>query len=216
MPKYVERLMKQIGGGRKQDAVVVRNAGVDDCAVMGIRGDTDHSSIAMLHIGPNEDGDAVSRFATASFLQFPLTCHRSFALLGYDNDPRPLFDIPEACLKARKLLFDPLGRVRPFVKLLAWSDIDTPAHTVPAEFKAWRARAMPSAGANAFPGILFLAALAAKLRWQIVDSPTGMTWMIPVPDGFETDLQLRVFGVAGKTSLNAGEVAREFRKGRTK
>ena len=75
---------------------------------------------------------------------------------------------------------------------------------------------MPSAGGNAFPGILFLAALAAKLRWQIVDGPAGMTWMIPVPDGFERDLQLRVFGVDGKTSLNAGEVAREFRKARTK
>jgi hypothetical protein len=136
--------------------------------------------------------------------------------MGYDNDPRQLFDIPEACLKARKLLFDPLGRVRPFVKLLAWSDYDTPRHKVPAAFATWRNRTMPSARGNAFPGILFLAALAAELRWQIVDGPSGMTWMIPFPDGFERELQLSVFGVDGKTSLNAGDLAREFRKGRTK
>lgn len=214
--QFMRQMIRRMNTPAAAELFASPGTGVHDCAVVGAHREGDSPATAGLLIGPDDDEAAVSRFAVASFSRFPLDCYRHFSLMGYDNDPRELFDIPEACRKAKRLLFDPQGRVRPFVRLLLWNDVDTPTYTAPAELRALITRAMPSAKGGALSGILFLAALAEGIRWRVVEGPAGLGWAMPIPAGFERDLQTKVFGVAGKTSLNAGELAREFRKGRVK
>jgi hypothetical protein len=211
----IAAIAKSRGAGMQMECVPT--PGLDDCMVNVLLDDRDVPIVATLMVGINENEDAVNRFALKSFSRFPPTCHRAIQFLGFDNDPRELFDIPEVCEKAKRLLFDDAGQVRPFVRLLCWSDFDTPTHTVPPAFKAWReSLGLATKGANGFPGILFLAMLAAGIKPRIVNTATGMRWMVETTDRFEHAVQRDVFGQPGKSLLDAGEIARFFRRRRAK
>jgi hypothetical protein len=222
MGRIMERFMDGIAavmksGGAGMQMECVPEPGLDDCMVNVLLDEHDAPIVATLLVGINENEDAVNRFALKSFSRFPPTCHRSIQFLGFDNDPRELFDIPEVCDKAKRLLFDEQGHVRPFVRLLCWADYDTPTHTVPPAFKAWReSLGLAAKGANGFPGILFLAMLAAGIKPRIHNTPTGMCWMVQTTDRFEHAVQRTVFGQPGKSQLDAGEIARFFRRRRAK
>lgn len=212
MGRFANRLMQQMTGAGA-GAVCIPTPGLDDCMVTAFKDERGAVAVATVHVGINENEDAVNRFALASFSSFPATCHRSISFMGYDNDPRGLFDIPEVCDKARRLMLDEHARVRPFVRLLCWSDFDTPTHTVPAAFKAWqRSIGTAAQGGNGFPGILFLAMLAAGIKPRVQMTFTGMRWVTPVSESFEHAVQRDVFGAAGKSQLNAGEIVRLFRR----
>lgn len=211
----IAAVVKSRGAAMQMECVPV--SGLDDCMVNVLLDERDVPIVATLMVGINENEDAVNRFALKSFSRFPATCHRAIQFLGFDNDPRELFDIPEVCAKARRLLFDEHGHVRPFVRLLCWADFDTLTHTVPPVFKAWRESLGPRVqGANGFPGILFLAMLAAGIKPRIVNTDTGMRWMVPTTQRFEHAVQRDVFGQPGKSQLDAGEITRFFRRRRAK
>jgi hypothetical protein len=222
MGRIMERFMDGIaavmkGRGAAMQMECVPQPGLDDCMVNAFCDEHGVPIVATLLVGIHEDEDAVNRFALKSFSRIPPTCHRSIQFLGFDNDPRELFDIPEVCDKAKRLLFDSHGQVRPFVRLLCWADFDTPTHTVPPAFKAWRkSLGLPAKAANGFPGILFLAMLAAGNKPRIVNTATGMCWMVQTTASFEHAVQRDVFGRAGKSQLDAGEIARFFRRHRAK
>lgn len=224
MGRLLEGYMRRVAGihndrGTPMHTECVPAPGTDDTLVTAFPDEHGHPVVATLLIGSDDNEAAIDRFACASFSRMPLACHRAISFMGYDNDPRELFDIPEVCSKAGRLLWDERGEVRPFIRLLCWADFDTLTYTVPPAFKAWRSRMMPAAdgyGANAFPGILFLAMLSAGIKPRIVNVDGGMRWMVPTTLAFEHDLQRRVFGRVGKTQLDAGEIARFFRRRRLK
>jgi hypothetical protein len=212
-------LMQAISDDRgvEMQTECVPSPGLDDCVVHMFQDEHGVPIVATLMVGINENEDAVNRFAMKSFSRVPVSCHRAIQFLGFDNDPRELFDIPEVCHKAKRLLFDEHGHVRPFVRLLSWADYDTPTHTVPPAFKAWReSLGGATEGANAFPGILFLAMLAAGIKPRIMNTRTGMCWMVQTSERFEHAVQRDVFGRPGKSQLDAGEIARLFRRRRAK
>lgn len=215
---FMARIAKTIRGvGGRMQMECVPEPGLDDCMVHAFVDDRDVPVVATLMVGINENEDAVNRFALKSFSRFRPACHRSIHFLGFDNDPRELFDIPEVCEKAKRLLFDEHWNVRPFVRLLCWSDYDTLTHTVPAPFKAWRGSlGLAMQGGNRFPGIMFLAMLAAGIKPRIMNTPSGMCWMTPTTVKFEHAVQRAVFGREGKSQLDAGEIARFFRRRRAK
>jgi len=221
MGRLLEGWLRRVAGvhderERRMQTVCVPTAGVNDTLVTVFPDEHGRAVAATLMIG-NDDEAGIDRFACESFARLDPRCHRAVAFMGYDNDPRELFDIPEACRKAERLLFDEHGNVRPFIRLLCWSDFDTLTHVVPPVFKAWRSRMLgPEArrGGNAFPGIMFLAALAAGIKPRIVNASGGMRWVVPTTLAFEHDLQRRVFGRAGKSHLDPGEIARLFRRRR--
>ena len=215
---FMARIAKTLRkGGAGMRVECLPTAGLDDCLVTAMGDDRDVPVVATLLVGINENEDAVNRFALKTFARFPPACHRAISFLGFDNDPRELFDIPEVCDKARRLLVDDAGQVRPFVRLLCWSDCDTSTHTVTPAFKAWReSLGLAKEGANQFCGILFLAMLAAGIKPRIVNTPSGMTWMVPTTVEFEHAVQRTVFGRPGKSQLDAGEIARFFRRRRAK
>lgn len=205
------------GCGIEMQTECVPSPGLDDCMVHVFQDQHGVPIVATLMVGINENEDAVNRFALKSFARLPPSCHRAIQFLGFDNDPRELFDIPEVCEKARQLLVDERGQVRPFVRLLCWSDFDTPTHTVPPPFKAWRkSLGQPTQEANGFPGILFLAMLAAGIKPRIMNTATGMRWVVQTTERFEHAVQRDVFGQPGKSQLDAGEIARLFRRRRAK
>lgn len=222
MGRIMERFMDGMAaalkrGGARMQMECVPEPGLDDCMVNVFLDEYGAPIVATLLVGINEDEDAVNRFAMKSFSRFPPTCHRSIQFLGFDNDPRELFDIPEVCEKAKRLLSDERGNIRPFIRLLCWSDFDTPTHTVPPAFKAWRqSLGLAAKGGNGFPGILFLAMLAAGIKPRIMNTGAGMCWMVQTTECFEHAVQRDVFGRPGKSQLDAGEVARLFRRRRAK
>lgn len=222
MGRIAEGFLSRIAGiakgrGGVMQMECVPTPGLDDCMVTALADRNDVPIVATLLVGINENEDAVNRFALKTFSRFPAACHRAISFLGFDNDPRELFDIPEVCDKARRLLVDDAGNVRPFVRLLCWSDFDTSTHTVPPAFKAWReSLGVGLQGANQFPGILFLAMLAAGIKPRIANTDTGMCWMVATSERFEHAVQRDVFGRPGKSQLDAGEIARFFRRRRAK
>jgi hypothetical protein len=223
MGRHIEALVGRINrihadrGDAPQRLWVPTHGTLDECAIVALMDRTDTPVVATLMVGINEEEAAVSEFAINSFARLPPDCHRAIAFVGFDNDPRELHDIPEVCAKAERLLFDKRGNVRPFIRLLCWNDVDTPTHRCGQRFVEWRrSMGIASMGSGAFTGILFLAALTAGLRKRIVNTPDGMRWMWAVPISFEMAVQTSVFGRPGKTQLDAGEVARFFRRRRAK
>lgn len=211
----IEAVLKSRGDAMQRECLPT--PGLDDCTVFVLLDERRAPIVATLLVGINENEDAVDRFALKSFSRLPATCHRAIQFLGFDNDPRELFDIPAVCDKAKRLMFDERGAVRPFVRLLSWSDFDTPTHTVSPAFKAWReSTGLAAKGGNGFPGILFLAMLAAGIKPRIMNTAAGMQWMVATSQEFEHAVQRDVFGKPGKSQLDAGEMTRLFRRRRAK
>jgi hypothetical protein len=210
MGTIADRFMASMAAGGKLEATCVPTPGLDDCLVNVFLDQDRVPMLVLLHVGINEDEDAVNSFAIKVFSRFPVACHRSICFMGFDNDPRELFDIPEVSEKAKRLLWDGHGQVRSFVRLLCWSDFDTPTHTVPPAFKAWRESLGVPGQAHGFPGILFLANLAAGIKPRIENTPDGMCWVTRTAECFEHAVQRTIFGQPGKSQLDAGEIARLF------
>ena len=181
---------------------------VADAVFSGLGGKDGNLVYLALHVGKNEANPAaVGRWAESVFIKTPFDCHRCFMLAGYDNDPRELWDIPEARALCKALYKDAEGKVRPWVRLLSWSELPVGNYTPPSTPFTASCRAHHDSNGWA-PGIFFLAMMGEGVPIKLAPGPHGLGYLGLFNDSFEQKVQQDVFGEAGKFALRASEFAR--------
>jgi hypothetical protein len=170
--------------------------------------------VCTFHISVEDDPAQVAAFAAAMMERLPgyRDCHCGFCFNSYDDDPRELWDIPEARAYARKLFLDDAGKPRRWVRLLSFHDRDIPSagyYLPPGPFRDLADSMLYQLGkGNVSPGAWFLSQMALGGDFTSGGRDERGAYRGQSREGDLERVQRMLYGKAGRFSLPPSELFR--------